>query len=653
MEAKIIMTSPYPQMTNKIKTISEQLGIPVKIVEATMSDAAEKVKKEIENNPSIEVIISRSGTYEEISRKNIKKPLIHADNSDFELLEAFWNAKKIGNEIAFLAYQDLRYPYKIEKLNEIMGFKIHLYPYRTWNELEEQIEKAYNNNIDVIVGGGTRAMALISEKGMRGMHITTSSRTITRIILRANEVAEYRMESREKVELLNSIMNISDESIIVTNKLGNIIYFNHIAEKILNIQAEQIIGLKNEEVLSIDSLYRILNSSSKQILKIAGWDYVVESLTIENDSNSIGKIFTLKEVNKIQQLETVIRKEIYQKGLIAKYSLDDIIHSDSKMKKVILQAKKYAETESTILITGESGTGKELFAQGIHKKSLRKDGPFVAINCASISDSLLESELFGYEEGAFTGAKKGGKAGVFEIAHGGTIFLDEIGDISPKIQAILLRVLQEKEIMRVGGDRVLPINVRVIAATNQPLWDKVQNGSFRKDLYFRLNVLRLQLPPLRERREDILILANHLLKNHNITFSQWGHFPQKLQEFFLEYDWPGNIRQLENVVERLALDMNTFRTPRDLIEEIMTENNVTEPINIDQINEIKQINTDNKNQISISSGTMEEMEKQIIEHLLNVHGNNRGLIAKKLGVSRTTLWKKLKTLDTEYKVEGE
>ncbi|TYP51326.1 sigma 54-interacting transcriptional regulator [Thermosediminibacter litoriperuensis] len=241
-------------------------------------------------------------------------------------------------------------------------------------------------------------------------------------------------------------------------------------------------------------------------------------------------------------------------GLTAVYEFEDIVGESRAIKKAKETAKKIASCDSTVLIYGESGTGKELFAQAIHNASRRRDGPFVPVNFAALPSNLLESELFGYEEGAFTGAKKGGKPGLFEKAGGGTIFLDEIGDAPPDFQVRLLRVLQDKRIIRVGGLKVIPVDVRVIAATNKDLWKKVKEGSFRQDLYYRLSVLPLLIPPLRERKEDILILLGFYLKRYTgarIT-NVYDFFEEDTLDYLLSYGWPGNVRELVNLVEYLV-----------------------------------------------------------------------------------------------------
>ena len=233
------------------------------------------------------------------------------------------------------------------------------------------------------------------------------------------------------------------------------------------------------------------------------------------------------------------------KGHVAKYNFDDIIGDSPQIAKIKDIAKKMSKTNAAVLITGESGTGKELFAHSIHNYSERKDSPFVAINCAAIPENLLESELFGYEEGAFTGAKKGGKIGLFEFAHMGTLFLDEIEGMSPLLQIKLLRVIQEKEIMKIGGDKVIKIDVRLIAATNENLKSLMKEGKFRKDLYYRINTLPIMIPPLRERKEDISLLMNKFIKETGGEF----RFSKQAKEAFDFYNWEGNIREMKNYAE--------------------------------------------------------------------------------------------------------
>ncbi len=315
------------------------------------------------------------------------------------------------------------------------------------------------------------------------------------------------------------------------------------------------------------------------------------------------------------------------KGHIAKYTFDDILGEDPRFMEVLHQAREYATVNSTVLISGETGVGKEMFAHAIHLDGARKSGPFVAVNCAVLPENLLESELFGYVEGAFTGARKSGKPGLFELANQGTIFLDEISEMSPRLQARVLRVLEEGEIMRLGDDRVIRVDVRTIAATNRDLALMVKDGAFRKDLYYRINVLPLELPPLRERGGDAALLAEHFL---SILCKQLGKELLRLdpdaRRAISAYPWPGNIRELRNVAERLAL---RCRGPE---------------VSGDELARIAGLTTSNGP--SLQGGgrlfaAVEQLERQVILETVAQTNGNRSEAARRLGISRTTLWRKL------------
>ncbi|MDL0246370.1 sigma 54-interacting transcriptional regulator, partial [Clostridioides difficile] len=286
--------------------------------------------------------------------------------------------------------------------------------------------------------------------------------------------------------------------------------------------------------------------------------------------NIEGCLITLKDVNNIEILEQKIRSDSVKRGYVAKYKFNNIIGNSSIIKDCIKKAKKMALTDNPILITGETGTGKEAFTQSIHNHSNRKNKPFVAINCASLPSELLESELFGYEDGSFTGAKKGGKKGLFELAHTGTIFLDEIGDMPHDLQVKLLRVLQEKEIRKIGGTSIIPIDVRILAATNKDLEKLIIENKFRMDLFYRISMFTLDLPPLRKRLEDIPLLLESFLKElpyKNIKLDK------SLLEALNSYTWMGNIRELRNCVEYMAYMGSNYLTINDLPQNISSKLN--------------------------------------------------------------------------------
>src|SRR5690625_2264190 len=338
---------------------------------------------------------------------------------------------------------------------------------------------------------------------------------------------------------------------------------------IFNRQAEVIFGISSTDVVGTEIKVFAKKVGIKELLKKEKIDFLIKHGTqnlifnkrnIGNKSRSYGNVLTFKIAKQVEDLEIKLRTELKARGHAAKYNFNDIITADHHMKRTISNSKKMAHSNLSVLISGESGTGKELFAHAIHNESKRAHFPFVAINCSSLPENLLESELFGYEEGAFTGAKKGGKPGLFEQAHKGTIFLDEIGDISPSLQTRLLRVVQQKEVLKIGGTNVLPVDVRIIAATNRYLLQRMKDGDFREDLYFRLNVLHFEVPSLRNRKEDIPYLIDYFLERRKIS----RILSQPVMKAFINHQWIGNVRELENTIEYLSIMSDEEVTIEDL-----------------------------------------------------------------------------------------
>ncbi|UUZ84672.1 sigma 54-interacting transcriptional regulator [Paenibacillus sp. P26] len=351
---------------------------------------------------------------------------------------------------------------------------------------------------------------------------------------------------------LESVFNAVHEGIISTDERGCITVFNEEAERILKLSAENCIGQPYLDVVPELKLSKILQSragESNQLLEIRNLVLLVSKVPMILDGHLMGVVVTFQDVTIVQRNEQEIRKKSSSLGLTTKYTFEHIIGMSGCIRSAKQVAVKLAGSDFTVLITGENGTGKEVFAQAIHNHSTRRDGPFVPVNFAGLAESLAESELFGYEEGSFTGARKGGKMGLFELAHNGTIFLDEIGDAPLSIQATLLRVLQERQVMRVGGNRVIPVNVRVIAATNRNLTDMMAKGSFREDLYYRLNVLAAPYPEFKGTGEDLFILIDYFLHDKRKQLQ----FTPEVKNVLLNYNWPGNIRELENFIHYLMV----------------------------------------------------------------------------------------------------
>ena len=346
---------------------------------------------------------------------------------------------------------------------------------------------------------------------------------------------------------LNTILDVINDGVIGIDGDCNIIFSNENAKKLFDSNHDDNIDLNIISDLDILKICGNNFEKYRKIHEINGKKILLTMMPIKQDDSDSGIVMTFKDLSEIVEMENMVRSNLLKKGHIAKHRFSDIVGNSEVMKKAINIAKRLAKSDSTLLLTGESGTGKELFAQAIHNESKKSNGPFVAVNFAALPENLLESELFGYEEGSFTGAKKGGHTGLFEQAHKGTIFLDEIGDASLKIQARLLRVLQEKEVLRIGATKIIPIDIRIIAATNKNLDELVERGEFREDLYYRLKVLPIEIPPLRERKEDIPYLIERIM--NRFPNGRDMKLSSELERALMDYDWPGNIRELENVLE--------------------------------------------------------------------------------------------------------
>ncbi|MBA4374335.1 MAG: sigma-54-dependent Fis family transcriptional regulator [Thermodesulfovibrio sp.] len=439
--------------------------------------------------------------------------------------------------------------------------------------------------------------------------------------------------------LLEAVIEATNDAISVADENGNTI--------IVNPAYTRITGLPKEAVLNKPVTVDIAEGESMHIqvlrtgtavrnvrMKVgpAKRDVIVNVAPIYVDAKIKGSVGIIHDISEIIALtDELAHAKKLLRHLKARYTWDDIIGSSPSLELAKEQARRAAETPATVLLRGESGTGKELFAHAIHNASRRRKGQFVRVNCAAISENLLESELFGYEEGAFTGAIKGGKKGLFEEADGGTIFLDEIGEISLSIQAKLLRVIQEKEIIRVGGTKSVTVDVRVIAATNADLEQKIKTRTFREDLYYRLNVIPIQIPPLRDHREDIRPLAGHIIYRLNQDF---GREVQKLSEAAIEdltaYDWPGNVRELENLLGRAMIAMRPQETVIDLQHlPLMPCEKIPIPA------------ASFSGQLQPLGKTVAEAERNAIQRALQETSGNRTKAAALLGISMRSMFYKI------------
>jgi transcriptional regulator with PAS, ATPase and Fis domain len=371
--------------------------------------------------------------------------------------------------------------------------------------------------------------------------------------------------SRRLESQFDILMEVLDQGVIAVNEHGEIYAINKNAADITRVPENLSLTNMGEEVFPYIPFRKCLEEKKEtnpQVVRVAGNLVSLYVRPVLRRDVCIGAFAILQKFNEMERRQNELRGQLMKKGQghRAKYCFDDVIGESDLILKTKFILNKMACTESPVLLIGETGTGKELFAHSVHNASKRRDQPFVAINCAAMPENLLESELFGYEEGAFTGAKKGGRPGLFEFAHQGTLFLDEVEGMSPALQVKLLRVLQEREIMRVGGNQIIHVDVRIVAATNEELEQKVAEGTFRQDLYYRLNALPVLIPPLRKRAEDVFLILDSFRKELGGKF----RLSDDIKELFRQYQWPGNIRELRNVVDYLCFTGHTVITIADL-----------------------------------------------------------------------------------------
>lgn len=484
------------------------------------------------------------------------------------------------------------------------------------------------NGMDIIVV----KKLIISMDSIEGVYIIFQKLDIYKEFIRQFD------DGIESSPLLNTVMEATNDAIVYVNKDGYIEILSKPYAEFLGVDREIAIGKHVREVIEntrMDIVIETGVSEIAQVQEIKGKKMIATRIPVFVNGKVVGAVgkVLFKDVDELNSLymkinkiekELNLYKDEFKKVNKAKYALDSIISVSKSMESLKELTKRAAKTNSNVLILGESGTGKELFAHAIHNNSRRIDAPFIKVNCGAIPYELLESELFGYEEGSFTGARKGGKIGKFKAADGGTIFLDEIGDLPMNMQVKLLRVLQDKEIERIGSNFSEKIDVRVIAATNKDLEKMVSEGMFRLDLYYRLNVVSIKIPPLRERKEDIPILSRHLVdkisRGENIRVDK---ISDNTLEYLKNYDWPGNVRELENILERAInfLEEETIIKPEHLPSKItgMTRNK--------QMKSLKSI--------------LEEVEKQSIIDSLIISNGNKTLAANALDISRTSLYEKI------------
>ena len=504
-------------------------------------------------------------------------------------------------------------------LTELLGIEVVMREVRGEEHMESTLREMVKEGCEVFIGGLT--LKRVSEKmGLEYVHIKTGPSAIDSSIKDAITEAHILDRERSRLGLMKSLVNNTPDSLLIIDDKGKITAANHAASSFF--RRPNLVGMDAKELFPLE-IYSVCDDV-EVVQTIGDQTVLITEHPVHIEGEKRATYVSLRLVEDIRRTEKKIRSKLQEKGLTAKYSFSDIVTEQVEMKQLVAKALRYAHVEGNVLLTGETGTGKELFVQSMHNASPRRDKPFVAVNCAALSEQLLESELFGYTEGSFTGAQKGGKTGLFELAQGGTIFLDEIGEMPIRFQAKLLRVIQEREIRKIGGDEFIPVDVRIMSATNQNIPDLIEKGLFRRDLYYRINLLTLHIPPLRERLDDIPAIFKRFVERKSKALNI---VPPMVEKDALEclkgYSWPGNIRELRNVAERAVIFSSSNCITRDTLKEIDVS------VGEKKASEEKKIPL-----------TSEELYRRYVESGLTLND-----FALSIGISRTTLWRKFKVLN--------
>lgn len=639
MKNNILLVSTYEKLSEKAREISEEMGLDLHIYEGGIMRDGHIYAKE--NQSSYDVILSQGGTAEAI-KKLVSIPVVPIEIRTVDFLNGLYKASTYGKKIGLVVFESENLT-DLESLKEMLNIDFILFSYRTKEELREQFNKAVELGISTLVGIGDCILEAGRAHNLNTVVIHSGEKQLREALLAAKNICDFAKREKEKTERFKTIIDHSSYGIIALDSKNNIVTFNPAAEKIFGLKASQILEKPIRQSLNNSLVEEIFGNGDmlfNKLLKINNRQFLMSRLPVIVEQEKFSMVMTFQEVSELQQLEQKVRTQLYKKGLVAKYTFDDIVGESKAIKNTVNQAKLIGRTDTTVLIMAETGSGKELFAQSIHNFSKRRKGPFVAINCAAMPENLLESELFGYEEGAFTGAKKGGKPGLFELAHGGTVFLDEISEMPLSLQGRLLRVLQEREVLRLGGDYILNVDIRVIAATNVNLLQMVKEGKFRQDLYFRLNILELRIPPLRERLGDIPILIRNFIKKMNVKHgTNICDISEGAIKCLETYSWPGNVRELENFAERMCILSNNATIDKALVNQLFSNNRDYNSTDTEMIS------CSNDQSITVNLGNLKDIEQQIIKQAIKVFDGDREALAAKLGMSRTTLWKRLKEIE--------
>lgn len=627
---KICLISPTEDLARRAKKLVARRGMDVRVEVAELEAAVSLARRLLAEDDYL--FISRRGT-RDLLRKSLKIQVVNIPGEASDYIPAIQQLRGEQGLIAFFSFEE-DISNELRTICYLLHLKMKHYCFSDSLSCQAAVQQAVADGAAWGLGG------VVSERfakhcDLAYLRVESSDASILHALDTAQQLYITQQENARQQEQLQiqleryqNILDYTHDAIIAIDEKGRISTTNQIAEQMLQPAQPPFVGRPVEEVLPNTHMTNVLHTGEAEIgqmMNIHGTLVSTNRVPIRVGGQVKGVVATFQDIKTLQTAERNIRIKLHEKGLVAKYRFSDILGRSPAIRDAKRLSENFADAQFTVMLYGETGTGKEMFAQSIHNASPRRDGPFVAINCTALNRNLLESELFGYADSSFTGARRGGKAGLFETAHGGTVFLDEIGELPLEFQAPLLRVLQEKEVRRVGDDTVIPVDIRIIGATNRNLLQLVEEGKFRRDLYYRLNLLSVLVPPLRERGDDYLEIARciyeRVLPQH--TEEEETVFLRVLDRC-RSYAWPGNVRELTNLVERVSLLLHRGSREEEVVQLLNVQWQETPPA-----------------APLVPGSAPALLDREAVQEALRRNGGNLSRTAKTLGVSRSTLYRRL------------
>ncbi len=603
----------------------------VRVFDKGYEEALRTVRSRIEAGEEVDALVA-AGANGAYLRDHAGIPVVVVIPSTLDALQAVVQARKLSSRIGVVNFG--RAVAGLEQGTGLIGVTaFEQRPYVTPEEAKAHVEDLAARGFGVVVGSGP-VCELAERAGLKAV-LLYGHDSLADAIRQAADVARLARAEAGRRALLQAVLDRLEPGVVAVDREERILSVNPALQRLLGVTSGEVVGRRLSVVAPELSLTRVLETGAPEldvVRRVASHALVTRAVPVQVHGVEAGALLTCHEAGVVHRLERSLRARHRPARFVARHTLSGIVGASPGIRRVRELSERYARTDATVLVTGESGTGKEMVAQGIHGASRRREHPFVAVNCAAFPETLLESELFGYEEGAFTGSRRGGRPGLFEAAHLGTIFLDEVGDVPLTLQTRLLRVLQEREVLRLGSNDPTPVDVRVIAATHRDLREEIAAARFREDLYYRLDILRVHIPPLRERPGDVADVAAELLKRALLRHGAPEAHRRALELVLprLEgYAWPGNVRELENVLERVAV--------------LFADRAAADAVGVAEVRAAMPEVFERRGAAGEDGlrATREAQERAHVRRVLDACGGDAAEAARQLGIGRSTLYRKL------------